>query len=144
MITFERLRPAHIRFIEVQPVQTGELSSIITPEASEALATYHGVSAWQSGVCLAAAGFIPQWPGRATCWALLSRHAGKGMVAIARRMAAEVEMYNRHCVRVEMQVRHDFEQGHKLARMLGFEVETLHAPKFFPDGAGATLYARVR
>lgn len=144
MITFERLHPAHIRFIEVQPVQTGELSSIIAPEAAEALSACHGLSAWQSGVCLAAAGFIPQWPGRATCWALMSRHAGRGMVSIVRRIAAEVDTYNRHCARLELQVRHDFEQGHRLAGMLGFEVETLLAPKFFPDGAGATLYARVR
>lgn len=144
MITFERLHPAHIRFIEVQPVQTGEVSNIITPEAAEALATYHGISAWRSGVCLAAGGFIPQWPGRALCWALISKHVRKGIVPIARRMAAEVETYNQHCARIEMQVRHDFRQGHALARMLGFTVETDFAPKFFPDGAGATLYVRLR
>jgi hypothetical protein len=144
MITFERLHPAHIRFIEVQTVQTGELSHVITPEAAEALSAHHGLSAWQSGVCLAAAGFIPQWPGRATCWALLSRHVGRGVVSIVRRMTAEVETYNEHCARIEMQVRHNFEQGHRLALMLGFAVETDFAPKFFPDGAGAKLYARLR
>lgn len=143
MITFERLHPSHLRYIEVQTVQTGELGHVITPEAAEALSACHGVSAWQSGRCLGAAGFIPQWPGRASAWALLSKHLGRGVVPVVRRMRLEVDTYAKHCARIELQVRHDFEPGHRLADMLGFDVETLYANKFFPDGAAATLYARI-
>ena len=128
----------------MQTVQTGEISNILTPEASEALATYHGLSAWASGRCLGAAGFIPQWPGRALCWALVSKHTGRHMRPIIRRMRHEISMYNGHCARLEMHVRADFAQGHRLAAMLGFDVETLNAPKFFPDGGAGTVYARVR
>lgn len=144
MITFEKLHPAHVRYIEVQSVQTAEVRHVVTAEAAEALAQSHGVSAWRSGRCLAAAGFIPQWPGRATCWALMSKHVALGIVPIVRRMRQEVAMYNEHCHRLEMQVRTDFDQGHRLALMLGFDVEVSNAAKFFPDGASATLYARVR
>lgn len=143
MITFERLHPAHLRYIEVQTVQTEERRHVVTPEAAEALAGGHGLSAWRSGQCLGAAGFIPQWPGRAQCWALISKHMRHGALPIVRRMQQEVDEYAQHCARLEMQVRHDFHAGHRLADMLGFKVEVMHAPKFFPNGDAATLYARI-
>ena len=144
MITFERLHPAHIRYIEVQSVQTEEVMHAMTPEATEALAQYPGFSAWASGVCLGAGGFILQWPGRALCWLLLSKHVGRHMTGLVRRARAEIEAYSASCARLEMHVRADFRQGHRLALMLGFSAEALDMPKFFPDGASATLYARVK
>ena len=45
--------------------------------------------------------------------------------------------------RVEFAVRKDFAQGHRWAKMLGFEVEAPLMRRYCADGADAVLYAKV-
>jgi len=46
--------------------------------------------------------------------------------------------------RLEMEVDYNFKQGHRWAKLLGFEVETEKARRYRPDGSDATIYVRYK
>ena len=89
---------------------------------------------------LATAGFIPQWEGRATVWALISKEVGPHMVFLTRAVKRALQLH--HYRRVETHVSSDFEQGHRWARLLGFEREG-RMRAFTPEGDDCDLYARI-
>jgi len=45
--------------------------------------------------------------------------------------------------RIEMTVDCDFPQGHRWARLLGFEMEAERMRRYTPDGRDCALYARL-
>jgi hypothetical protein len=104
----------------------------------------HG-KAWTAvdhgGRVLCCAGIIPIWDNRAEAWSLISGAAGKLFVPILRAMRRELDAYPAN--RIEITVETDFEQGHRMARLLGFECEgTMRA--YLPTGRDCDLYARVK
>lgn len=93
------------------------------------------------GEVIACAGIVPQWQNRAMAWALVGANAGRAMVALHRAVVRCFEIHP--CRRIETTVASKFPEGHRWARMLGFEREgTMTA--FAPDGADYDLYARIQ
>lgn len=98
----------------------------------------------ENGHVIACAGVIPQWPGRAIAWALMSPMAGKCFRRIHRSVSAFLDYNIRERFhRIEATVDVDFDRAHKWMRMLGFEREGV-MKKYRPDGMDQVLYARVR
>ena len=81
------------------------------------------------------------WPGRHIAWAAMNAavrpHMGY-VTAAARRVLDAAEG------RVEMTVRKDFEQGHRWARLLGFQVETPELLHYGRKGETHVGYVRIR
>lgn len=142
MLSFRRLLPGHLRYIRPQAVQSAELSELLSEENRQALATGVCLSAWADHACLAAAGIIPMWRGRAQAWALISAEVGPYMTPLVRKMRYVLDNHN--VARIEMQVRSDFIEGNRMAMMLGFHAEAFNCPAYFPDGAAANMYVRLR
>lgn len=91
---------------------------------------------------LACAGLIEVWPGRASAWALLSADiAGAGMLRMVRAIKREFDLQKFE--RIEAYVDHEFEPGHRLMRLLGFENETPNGMRKFSLGRTNDLYSRV-
>jgi hypothetical protein len=142
-ITFAPYEPEHLRRIEVQAAQEEWRDRVLSSEYARNLGvpgfTWTGLD---GGRVLGCAGLIPQGGGRAHAWALLGNippRAWPALVAKVRSVfdAAHAAGY----ARIEATVRHDFGNGCRLAKVLGFEVETLMA-KYY-DGIDHFLYARV-
>jgi len=96
----------------------------------------------EKGEVVMCAGIIEIWPGRAECWAIPNKGFAKEFTAIHRwvRDLLDAAPFNR----IEAAVEASFENGHRWANMLGFEKESDTMRQYFPDGADAVLYARVK
>lgn len=143
MIEFRPYKAGHLRYVIPQAAQKAEHAKLVTQEDALEASSLVGISAWQDGVCLGAAGVLPVWKERAYAWALLSVYAAPHLMAITRKVRYVVQTFPAN--RVEMVVRTEFKEGHRWARVLGFRQETPDGmPGYFEDGGSATLYARVR
>lgn len=124
----------------LQPSQAAWGVEKITPEY--AVNMVNGGPGWTLldpfGAPTACGGFFTLWEGRALAWAFLA--GSLSMVAVHR---AAVAMLAAHGIRrVEAWVDANFQEGHRWARMLGFNLEGRMA-RFSPEGADMDLYARV-
>ncbi len=140
-IDIEKLRPDHIRDIQLQDPQSF-LQSALTAEYAEELCAQAGV-AWAAvadGRTIACAGLLEMWPGRAQGWALFSAAALGNFVGI-HRMAKRV-LCDSAWQRVEVTVDAGHAAGVRWAERLGFTLEG-RMRKYTSDGRDCLLYARV-
>jgi hypothetical protein len=72
------------------------------------------------GEPVACGGTIEQWKGRHIAWTCMNPRSGRHMSFITRAVLRNLETIEG---RIELTVRRDFEQGHRWARILGFEIE---------------------
>lgn len=142
MIFLERLRPAHVTEIRLQPAQ--ELAqAVLSPEYAEQLCAQPGV-AWAAvmgGQTLACAGMTEITPQRAIAWALFAPAALRHFGPIHRatgRILAEAPWR-----RLEMAVDARHAAAIRWAERLGFEREGLMRA-YTADGRDCFLYARVK
>lgn len=142
MLRFEKCHPRHIACINPQEEQSADVAALLTPENHQVILDSTALSAWYSERCLAAAGITQQWKGRAVAWALFGKDAKDYMIPIVRKIRQVVD--DHPVRRLEMLVLCDFEAGHKLAKLLGFTVETPRKPFYYPDGRDVTEYVRIR
>lgn len=106
------------------------------------LVQMEGASSWTGvvdGEPIACAGTLLQWPGRSVAWAYMTRSTGPHMRWVTREALAKLKDVKG---RIELQVRADFEQGHRWARMLGFEMETPLKRAYGPFGEDMSEYVR--
>lgn len=142
-VEFRRCLPGHLIYIHAQDVQKFELSIMVTPEYAEVATSHIALSAWDGNTCVGAAGLVPLYPHRALAWALLSASAGPHIGAIARKMRRVIA--DSPFPRIEMTVSVDFENGHRLAKAVGLELETpIPLRKHGAAGNDEMIYARVR
>lgn len=98
---------------------------------------YSGLVGDQVIACM---GLIPMWENRAMAWGLIAAEAGPHFVQITKAVMRTMELHPFR--RIEASVKCDFQQGHRWARLLGFEREgTMRC--YSPDGGDYDLYARV-
>lgn len=90
---------------------------------------------------IAALGIIPQWENRAVAWGLIGSKARHHFVPITKAILRFLELTEYR--RIETPVDVEFEQGHRWARLLGFEREG-RMRAYTPDGRDCDLYARVK
>lgn len=89
-------------------------------------------------------GWMPVYAHRALVWALVSEGAGAHFRSIHRIARRSLDLLLATHKRVEMDVTLDFEEGHRWARLLGFELEAPVMRGYQIDGRDAALYAKVR
>lgn len=131
----------HLEMIRPQGAQLSMLP-YYTPEYAKALEQTQAYSLVEGGEVLACAGVVELWRGRAMMWSLLSRDIGGRILKVHRatKRMLDAVPYDR----IEIEVAVGFEQGHRWARMLGFELEAACMRKAFMDGCDAALYAKVK
>ncbi len=134
-------QPAHLERLLLQPSQALMQPTLADPTYGPSLASAGpAYSAVDGDAVFACAGLIPQWEGRAVAWALIAAEAGRSMIGIHKAVGRAMRLHAYR--RIETAVASDFEQGHRWARMLGFEREGL-MKRYTPDGRDCHLYARV-
>lgn len=91
---------------------------------------------------LCCAGVVKMNEGRGVAWAYLADDLGAKMVGVTRIVKRYLGIANFH--RIEMHVDCDFDEAHRWAKMLGFEMECERMKAFTPDKRDCALYAMVR
>lgn len=116
----------------------------ITPEVLKRLAKnpYSRTFVTRHGEVVMCAGLIPHWKGRAECWAIPNTGFTSEFLGVHRWAKTLLDAVP--FTRIEASVEQGFEPGHRWARLLGFKRESDVMRHYFPDGANAYLYARVK
>ena len=138
----EQFKPEHLTELLLQPSQAMMQPVLSQRDYGTALASagpaYTVIIDDNVVACL---GIIPQWEGRAIAWGLIGSEAGKEFYAIHKAVKRFLDLQDYR--RIETAVSSDFEQGHRWAKLLGFENEgTMRA--YTPDGRDCDLYARIK
>lgn len=135
-------KPEHLKLLVLQDSQAWMQPMIEGPEYGAALHTAGPCYTLTDGSSVAmCAGLVNMWENRAQAWSLMSAHAGRHMLKIARIMRGFLDLQDIR--RIEAVVDADFVQGHRLIQILGFEREGLMRA-YLPDGRDTVLYSRVR
>ena len=135
-------RHFHLASLTPQEAQA-TMAELIKPEYAKALEI--AGPAWtvmDGSEVLACLGLAEQWPTRAQAWTILSNNlTGRRFAKFHAMVMRGLGMQS--YTRIEMTVDHEFEQGHRWAKLLGFEWEGLMR-KYNPNGMDCDLYARVK
>jgi hypothetical protein len=133
--------PHHVLNLEVHE---GQKQALPNMDMEYGIYLYKGGPAFScelAGEIIACGGLLKLWPGRASAWALLSKHTGRHMPRITRAVIRFLEVAEE--TRIEITVDDGFETGYRWAELLGFKREALMR-KYLPDGRDAWLYSRIR
>jgi hypothetical protein len=132
----------HMVDFEVQSMQAAE-ASILTQQEAMALENTTAYSLFEEGRILACFGMIEVWAGRSIGWSYVSQHIGRRYVKLHRAALRVIDMCEWR--RLETYVDVDFAEGHRWARMLGFQLEIDRMRNFRPYGMGdSAMYVRIR
>ena len=136
MIRIKAFIKEDLQKIEAQPAQKAETGLFDPMTKSEAYTIYDDKDNFI--ICILV--FTPISEERCVIGALLSAYSGKYFVGLRRIVYRFLEVYN--FARLECMVKSSFAQGHRLVKLLGFELEgTL---KKFCKGEDYCIYARVK
>jgi hypothetical protein len=142
MLEVVRFSAIHSLQIRKQPQQELELGDIPFHYYVAAQALPHSYTILIDGKPMACVGVADKWYGRGECWALIDNYSGKHFVSIIRAMKRILDIITTE--RLEMTVQRDFKQAHRLAKLLGFELEADCMRKYGVTGLDYSLYARVK
>ena len=131
----------HLSGLMLQAAQQ-YMQAYISEADTKALEQGYAYTGLDEGNVLICAGVMPIWQGRGLAWAYVAEHARAHMIALTRSVKQVLDTLPFD--RIEAAVDVDFGQGHRWARLLGFELEVARMRKFRPDGGDAALYARVK
>ena len=138
VIPFKR---EHIAAMTLQKHQYG-LDGYLTKAIFDDLESGSAFTALDGDEVLACSGVVEIYEGRGLAWAYISETVGNRMLYVTRKVRDYLDLTT--CRRVEMDVDCDFEQAHRWAKMLGFELEATCRKAFTPSGKDCALYARVK
>jgi hypothetical protein len=102
----------------------------------------HSYTMYSDGKVLCCCFYVPKAATRGEWCALISESSGPEFVGIVRAMKRLINLIQD--ARMEMTVVKDFEQAHRLAKILGFELEAETMRKYGVTGLDYSLYARVK
>jgi len=138
---WQAFEPWHMEAIVLQEAQAYMQPLMAEPGYGEAM--QRGGPAYtlqEGGKVLICCGLLHLWEGRSVAWSLVAQTAGDRFIRIYRHMR---DVLNASPIRrIECTVDPGFDNGHRLAHMLGFEREGLMR-SYLPDGRDAVLYSRV-
>lgn len=136
MIRIKAFIKEDLQKIEAQPAQKAETGLFDPMTKSEAYTIYDDKDNFI--ICILV--FTPISEERCVIGALLSAYSGKYFVGLRRIVYRFLEVYD--FTRLECMVKSSFTQGHRLVKLLGFELEgTL---KKFCKGEDYCIYARIK
>lgn len=134
--------PCHLKGLKLNEFQ--EFSAPFLDDENYVTMLLEGVAytAIDGDIVLGCGGMMQITQNRWQAWALVST-ATRGKMLKATALVRK--FLNEHpVVRLETVVRHDFENGHRWAKALGFVNETPNGmKKYYEDGCDYDLYARV-
>lgn len=140
MVDAVPFKAEHARAMRVQPRQAAWRDT--APDAHfRALEQRASVTILDGDEVLMCGGSIEIWPGRKILWALLAEGIGTRMTVCTRitRRFVRAEFNGR----MELDVERDHAEGHRFARLLGFEKETDRLVSFYTGGLDGTMYVKV-
>lgn len=132
----------HLSRINIQSQQKEDLR-LGSPELYGALEHEESFTALDvNGEVLGCGGVVGMTETRACAWTYLADNLKTNLVPITKACKAyfKIMPYKR----LEIHVDCDFANGHRWARMLGFELECERMRCFTPDGRDCALYAMVK
>lgn len=132
---------SHLRLMKVQPAQQAVLQHV-TDDFLSLLENTNAFTAVVDGEVIACAGVIEYYKGRGEAWSYLSADLGSNMVAVYRAIKSYLDTVDVR--RIEITVDTDFAEGHRFAKLLGFELEAPRMKAYDMDGRDKALYARIK
>lgn len=143
MLEYQPFRSGHLRFLAPQRLQRHDHAIMLNSEYASIVDNNFGLSAWDGNVCVAAAGVVPIFAGRAVAWAILSNDAAPYMLEIIRKVRRT--MAGLPYRRIEIAVRADFEDGKRFAKLIGMALETPEPMRAHgANGEDEYMYAVVK
>ena len=142
MMEFRACYPEHIRLIKVQPMQREGFEYMIGNGFENRVLGTLAFSGWLGTTCVAAGGVFPQWGRHGIAWMLASEAIGPELLRLTRfgRALYQASPYDR----ITCDVLCDFTDGHRWAKLLGFELECERMVKYDPMGRDCALYRWLR
>jgi hypothetical protein len=142
MLQVVKFKASDVLKIKMQEKQAIELSDLKYEYYSAAEKLRHSYTILIGGVPMACVGIAEYWKNRGEVWAIIDAQSGKHFVRIIRAMKRLLDIAG--CERIEATIQKDFKQAHRLARLLGFELEAETMRKYGVTGLDYSLYARVK
>lgn len=142
MVEVVKFKAEHILSIRKQDHDAIELPSYNYEQYLKIENLKHSYSIVVDGIVMACVGIVEYWSNRGEAWAVIDRYAGPKMLSIVREMKLLFSIVD--CDRIEAAVIHNFKQGHRLVKLLGFELEASIMRKYGVTGFDYSLYARVK
>lgn len=142
MLEVVKFNAIHSIQLRMQPQQALELADLKFEHYLAAEKLPYSWSILVDGQPMACVGVTPYWQGRGEAWALIDVHSGKHFVPLIRAMKRILSLID--CDRIEATIQRDFEQAHRLVKLLGFEIEADCMRKYGVTGLDYSLYARVK
>ena len=133
---------AHLRLMMVQPAQVQTLGFVKESDLEMIEKKTQAFTAIADDEILACAGVIEYYPGRGEGWSYLSANIKHHMVPVVRAIKTYIQDSNVR--RIEITVDADFEQGHRMAKLLGLELEAPRMRAYDLAGRDRALYARIK
>lgn len=130
----------HAERIRLQPCQH-EGASYADRRHYEDLARTAAFTVVDGDEVLMCAGVLQVWPGRFVCWSMLAEGIGTRMVSCVRHALRFLAL--QPAGRYEMDVEFGHDEGERMARALGFKLETPRLKSFYPNGGDGVMYVRV-
>ena len=130
----------HFWSIEAQPAQE-YVRGCVTEEQVKQLEKAEAFSCVEGDKVLCCFGWVEVYKTRAAIWGYMSKDVGphfNKVTRIAKRLIKGLAYK-----RIELEVDCEFKDGHRWARMLGFQLEAECLRGFRMDGGDSAVYARV-
>lgn len=137
----EKFQKQHLDAIILQERQKG-LEYLETSDLFNMLESEDSYSVMEEDEVLCCAGVVKLNEGRGVAWAYLADELNAKMVGVTRAVKRYLRLAPFH--RIEMHVDCNFEEAHRWAKMLGFNMECERMKAFTPDKRDCALYAMVR
>lgn len=138
----EKLTKEHLDEVLNHP-SNAEAKKVYTEEIYKVLInSEHSFAGVLEGRVLICAGLEQLWRNRSVVWTLISTKNKLDFIYVHKAAKRFLNLVATD-IRIEMHVIKDFKQGHRWARLLGFELEAA-CMKQFAYGVDYSLYAMVR
>lgn len=141
MIEYVPFHQSHVALVDPQPGQDADREFLLSSGAWAILSGTTALSGFSGALCLGCAGVVPNGPGQALVWALLSKHAGGSMLSITRKVLRVLQAHP--CSVVEATCDPGHPERARWVEALGFECTGVKR-RPHPDHPEAYVYRRVK
>lgn len=142
MVEVVKFQASHVLRLKMQEKQHLELKDLPYEYYVSAQNLKHSYTIMIGEQPYACVGVSPYWKNRGEVWAIIDREVGYFFLAIIRKMKELLAAVDLD--RIEATIEKDFKQGHRLAKLMGFELEAETMRKYGENGLDYSLYARVK
>lgn len=142
MIEVKKFKASDVLRLKMQEEQHFELKDLPYEYYTSAQNLKHSYTIFVDDQPMACVGVSPYWKNRGEVWAIIDKEVGGLFFGIIRKMKELLS--NVDMDRIEATIQKDFKQGHRLAKLMGFQLEAETMKKYGENGLDYSLYARVR